>query len=261
MHTPLLQDAGSVSSQKFLKQLDRRLSVVIHETWAHRELIHRVNAESFRPPMPTIPPMPPSSSPIASTSTKKPAQSLRDHEEQLRAVARSKKKARRFQTARRTKAAATEQERRDASSIQMEVLGDEVLEDEVLEDELLPEEKVSCRVCQDKKMDERCIRILEVDDRPDTADLVGAALTCAPPDDRLQPLPQVCLPLYCLHCLLNFLKPQRRDGTTPPPRDIRFVNPKDLGLTWVQPRPETFKQCGKDITRFVMRSDGNIVSF
>jgi hypothetical protein len=114
----------------------------------------------------------------------------------LRDVATSRKKAERHHKARKTKAAATAQERRGLSSIQMEVLGDK----------LLPEEEVSCRVCQDKRMDERCVRLLEVVERPDTADLVGAALTCAPPDDRLQPLPQVCLPLYCLHCLLNFFK-------------------------------------------------------
>ncbi|KAJ7688904.1 hypothetical protein B0H14DRAFT_3176117 [Mycena olivaceomarginata] len=236
MQTPLLQNADSASSQEFLKEVDRRLSVVIHETWAHRKLMHRVNTESFRPPI--------TSSRIASTSkklaqsiatstSKKPAQSLRDDEKRLRAVAKSSKKARRFHAARKTKAAATAQERRGTSSVQMEVLGDKFLPEE---------EEVSCRACHDKKMDECCVRILEVDERPDTADLVGAALTCAPPHDCLQPLPQ----------------PQRRDGTTPPARDIRFVNPKDLGLMWVRPRPETFKRCGRDITRFIMRSDRNI---
>jgi hypothetical protein len=100
---------------------------------------------------------------------------MRDCEEQLRAVARNSKKAHHFHRVCQTKAAATEQERRDTSSVQMEVLGDK----------LLPQEKVSCRVCWDKKMDEHCVHILEVDRHPDMADLVDIVLACAPPDDRL----------------------------------------------------------------------------
>ncbi|KAJ7846580.1 hypothetical protein B0H14DRAFT_2584037 [Mycena olivaceomarginata] len=160
-----------------------RLSVVIHETSAHRELIHRVKTEPFHPPMPPIPPTPYSSSlPIISSgnasTSKKATESMCDCEELLRAVAPSSKKAHHFHRVHQTKAAATEQERRDTSSVQMEVLGDK----------LLPEEKVSCRVCRDKKMDEHCVHILEVDkhpEHPDMADLVGAVLTCTPPDDHL----------------------------------------------------------------------------
>ncbi|KAJ7886854.1 hypothetical protein B0H14DRAFT_2563162 [Mycena olivaceomarginata] len=147
---------------------------------AHRELIHRVKTEPFHPPMPPIPPTPYSSSPpiisSGNTSTsKKATESMCDCEELLRAVAPSSKKAHHFHRVHQTKAAATEQERRDTSSVQMEVLGDK----------LLPEEKVSCRVCRDKKMDEHCVHILEVDKHPDMADLVGAVLTCTPPDDHL----------------------------------------------------------------------------
>lgn len=42
------------------------------------------------------------------------------------------------------------------------------------------------------------------------------------------------------------------------------MNPEDLDLTWVRPRPETFDRCGKDITRFILEKDDGkdvLVSF
>jgi hypothetical protein len=71
----------------------------------------------------------------------------------------------------------------------------------VLGDELLPKEKVSYRVSPNKKMDKCCICILKVDECPDTMDLVGAVLTCALPDNHLQPLPYVYLSTFILFAL------------------------------------------------------------
>ncbi|KAJ7710171.1 hypothetical protein B0H16DRAFT_1480741 [Mycena metata] len=52
------------------------------------------------------------------------------------------------------------------------------------------------------------------------------------------------------------LQPKRRDGLATKPHNITFVNPEELDLTWVRPRPEAFNRCGKDITRFIWEKDG-----
>jgi hypothetical protein len=48
----------------------------------------------------------------------------------------------------------------------------------------------NCPRCSDLPMEQQCIRLLEVEAR-DCSHLVGSALTCFPPDQRLHPKPKV----------------------------------------------------------------------
>jgi hypothetical protein len=50
-----------------------------------------------------------------------------------------------------------------------------------------------CLKCRELSDDKKCVRWYEVHKHPDAAKFIGAAMTCVPPEDRLKPLPPVCV--------------------------------------------------------------------
>ncbi|KAJ6513124.1 hypothetical protein C8R45DRAFT_335029 [Mycena sanguinolenta] len=93
-------------------------------------------------------------------------------------------------------------------------------------------------------MEEQCIRIIYVQFRDPTS-LIGAALTCHSPEERLRPKPP----------------PQHRKGSKSKPRtskSIRYYHPfTELGFGLIRHRRRVYQRCGKDITRLVWRREGH----
>ncbi|KAJ7025913.1 hypothetical protein C8F04DRAFT_1268767 [Mycena alexandri] len=208
MQHSLLMDSDTIESRKTLCTLDHRLAVVIHETHLHRKLLARARNEALRPSIPSEPPA------VPSTAKASPGQ-----------IRNEKKRAR----GEKVKVKDPE-----LDNVIAEILGTE----------LVPSERQGpCAKCGNENMEDRCVRILEVFEKPNVASLRGVVMTCAPPDDRLKPLPP----------------PKARDGKPAPrPRKICYMNPEDpnLGFIWIKPRQETFKRCSLDITRFVLKHEG-----
>ncbi|KAF7336680.1 hypothetical protein MVEN_02103000 [Mycena venus] len=102
----------------------------------------------------------------------------------------------------------------------------------------MPKHQDECPYCADRPMKERCIRIMYVKRRP-CRHLIGGALTCAPPHDRLDPKPP----------------PKPKDGELPKPLPkIKYYHPfKDLKMRLVKFRKAVYERCGKDIVRLVRR--------
>ncbi|KAK7013918.1 hypothetical protein R3P38DRAFT_3206486 [Favolaschia claudopus] len=121
------------------------------------------------------------------------------------------------------------------------------------EQESAGQQERACPRCAHLKMEERCIRILEVT-RQDCADLVGAALTCAPEGDRLQPKPMKPVPSIQLliPSALTQIQKKGENGKMKPAKPVKFVHPfEDLNMVLVEHREDVYERCGLDIVRFV----------
>lgn len=164
-------DTDTIESRKTLCTLDHRLAVVIHETHLHRKLLARARNEALRPSIPSEPPA------VPSTAKPSPGQ-----------IRNEKKRAR------------GEKEKVKDPEL------DNVIA-EILGTELVPSERQGpCAKCGNENMEDRCVRILEVFEKPNVASLRGVVMTCAPPDDRLKPLPPVSTYICpCEKCRLILL--------------------------------------------------------
>lgn len=159
METSLLMNASNPASLAFLEALaDQKLAVVIYETWAHRDFLNRAKKEIWHPSPPSTSTSPYPSVVHATSGNRQPAIIL----DSLTKGAKRRAKARARQE---------ELETWGPGSRQLNV----------------------CLTCRELSDDEKCVRWCEVHKRPDAAKLIGAAMTCVPPEDRLKPLPLVCV--------------------------------------------------------------------
>ncbi|KAJ7168261.1 hypothetical protein C8R43DRAFT_945465 [Mycena crocata] len=202
MQVPLLMNADSATSKAFLAGLeDRKLAVVIHETWAHRDLMGRVKQEVWRPSeaAPAATSSTSAASPLTPTPTPTPTPPT---------------------------PTPTKGEKRNHRKRNRE-----------------PDSKHGeCQLCMYEKPEDKCVHEMEVFARKDAKRMIGAALTCAPPGDRLKPRPPS----------------QPKDGEKPVAFHMRYVNPEEKGFIWLKPRPETMHRCSKDIVRcYVLHPDGS----
>ncbi|KAJ7082279.1 hypothetical protein B0H15DRAFT_803366 [Mycena belliarum] len=78
--------------------------------------------------------------------------------------------------------------------------------------------ETSCPRCQHEPMANHCVREVQVFRQAYAEDLDGAALTCAPPGDRLKP----------------------RGGKEGYKPFDKYVDPRDLGIQWYHPRPDVY---------------------
>ncbi|KAJ7092831.1 hypothetical protein B0H15DRAFT_799309 [Mycena belliarum] len=78
--------------------------------------------------------------------------------------------------------------------------------------------ETSCPRCQHEPMANHCMREVQVFRQAYAKGLDGAALTCAPPGDRLKPR-------------------GGKDGRKP---FDRYVDPRELGIQWYHPRPDVY---------------------
>ncbi|KAJ7139315.1 hypothetical protein C8R44DRAFT_867470 [Mycena epipterygia] len=227
MQLPLLLNADSTESLKFLKGLnDRKLAVVLHETWAHRSLLRQVKEQVWRPPIPGVTPLPPLvsepvliSPPSVSDVGDSDSDTAEDPAPQSSSSQSQKSKgAKRNAKKRLRQAQERKKEQKRVNKEERDVLG---------------EDEPECLLCKDLKMEERCIRLMPVLEQANVEDLIGVALTCAPDGDRLQPLPV------------------KQDKSTVNNLEPQYKNPEKLGWEWVRPREATLKRCRKDITRFI----------
>lgn len=201
MNTALLLNANSEKSQAFLKGLDSRLATVIEETCGHRRLVRQVKQEAFRAPIPPVSSaststsgpipstsssslIPPNSSASASASASKYSSASTPT-----SITRGKQVKKKTKAVKKGADSTLSRKARNEAAKQARIKAEREAEQDNQGD-------AACRRCKNEKMEDRCIRLLKVNERPDTASLVGAALTCAPEGDRLQPLPPVSLFLF-----------------------------------------------------------------
>ncbi|KAJ7492056.1 hypothetical protein FB451DRAFT_1165235 [Mycena latifolia] len=195
------------SSQGFLKGLHRKLAIVIQETSAHRTLMRKVKKQVWRPNL--------SNADVSESESASEAESIPKPHDQSQLSKGAKRNAKKREKQKKQDRTAV-QARRKAERLEAEMLGAE----------WEPEEQFHCTTCTNE--DDKCVREIQVFERPDAKSLIGVALTCAPPGDRLSP------------CATP------TNGAIP---TVRYVNPVQLGLTWIGPR-NTHARCGRDITRF-----------
>lgn len=181
-----MSDAGAPGSATFLHELrDKKLAVVIYETWWHRKFLKQAKTAIFHPRIPSLPddvdPAKASPSPAKSKGIQR--------SEKLRAK----------------KAKAKEQE----------------MEQEVEVEDV--DELATCRLCHSLEEDEKCIRLYEVRECADAESLYGVAMTCVPEADRLQALPLVRLGISLCLSPDGFGSPRMKMETSV--RHLQFDTP------------------------------------
>ena len=169
MSLPVFQNPAA--HQKILNKLDLRLGVAVRETSDHRAFINSLWEELYR-----------------SNQQSDSVPQLVDPPSKLAGGMKRRQKRRL-----RELADVKEQQRNPALRIKTEVLGKKVAKMLKVQKQVTSsskESKKSCPKCSHLPMEQRCIRILKVKRRK-CQHLIGAALTCAPAEDRLQPKPPV----------------------------------------------------------------------
>ncbi|KAJ7486072.1 hypothetical protein B0H11DRAFT_2231005 [Mycena galericulata] len=220
LRLPVFVDSKSKESKLFLKGLkDRKLVTVIRETCAYRRIMKRVKKHAWRPNFgatsDSSPPDTHTSSPAPSTSKAPSAGTRRNVKKRVRAKQEGRRSREELE---KLAEKGTALEHRDLLELQ------------------------HCPICEDLDGSEQCIRTILVTERPDVENLIGTALTSAPVGDRLEPVP------------VKRKKKTAAPGKKPPP--LQYLDPEqDLGLTWVRPRDQVQKRCGRDINRFVCDPD------
>ncbi|KAJ7678685.1 hypothetical protein B0H17DRAFT_1139241 [Mycena rosella] len=151
MQLSLLADVRSPSSLSFLAALDTKLTLIISETSDHRAFWHEVCRQAWQPNFPGT-----------AGSTQPPVEQRPSTKGQKRNASKRNKK----------------ENARKELKVEAQLLG------LALEPE---EQEYNCPNCRDLPADDQCLHRMEVFERTDAESLIGAALTCAPPDDRLSP--------------------------------------------------------------------------
>ncbi|KAJ6464716.1 hypothetical protein DFH09DRAFT_1346753 [Mycena vulgaris] len=225
MQLPLLVDTDSPVSRQFLSTLDIKLALIVTETWEHKTILRLVKKQLWRsdetssqsmPPILTKP-SPTARAPAATSSQGPELSSSSSEEEEPTPNAKQSKGSKRNAKKRKRKQKEENVKKKEERSRMVEELGGDVGSEQYL----------NCPHCAHLPLEERCIWEVAVTERADAESLIGAALTCAPKDDRLSP------------------------STAPRAQTrIRYANPEKKGLKWYRPRNETYERCGRDIIRF-----------
>ncbi|KAJ7707385.1 hypothetical protein B0H17DRAFT_1125201 [Mycena rosella] len=197
MQLSLLADVWSPSSLSFLAALDTKLTLIISETSDHCVLMREVCQQVWQPNFP------------ATTGSTQPP--IDQH---------PSTKGQKCNTSKRIK----KESARKELKVEAELLGSA----------LEPEEReYNCPNCRDLPADDECLCWMEVFKRTDMESLIGAALTCALPDDRLSP----CTP-STKHGDTESDVPMKSTQY-----QVKYVNPEEIDLRWVKPRLETQEHC------------------
>ncbi|KAJ7699612.1 hypothetical protein B0H17DRAFT_1129219 [Mycena rosella] len=232
MQLPLLMDAKSVSSMSFLAALkDRKLALVVSETHAHRKLIREVRQQVWCSDYPSDAG---ASAELATSITPDAHTNTGTSPSKTKAQKRHEKQKKRKQEEEKARKEEEEKQRKEEIRVEAESLGVDP-GPEVL--------NYNCPNCKNEDAEDRCLREIQVFERPDAESLIGAALTCAPPEDRLKPS-----------------RPTAKTRTSKK-YQVRYVNPETKGFKWVKPREQTQKRCGRDINRFFYVHDNGEVEW
>ncbi|KAJ7495883.1 hypothetical protein B0H11DRAFT_2226884 [Mycena galericulata] len=223
------------SHQTFMKRLDPRLALIIKETSAHRIIVRKVYKAMFRTrfPKPSSHPSPLSSDDASDFSEDEVKAESAIEERKLPQLTKGQ--------IRKEKSKASK-----AASTKNTVLGRENDKREAVKQSKKRRDlRHKCPYCADLPMEEQCVRVVYVKPR-ECHNLIGAALTCAPPADRLKPKPPA----------KRKKGSKSKVGIKRRPR-IRYLHPfDDLKMELIVHRPEVYRRCRKDVVRFVWEHDG-----
>ncbi|KAJ6475718.1 hypothetical protein C8R47DRAFT_1220555 [Mycena vitilis] len=227
-----------------LESLDERLQAVILGTLWHRDLREAVNAEVFH-----IKPGPPSNSPLShskpaghsaiskvleSTSGSSCPSDIRLHRRALRVAgstpvatsAAPLSKIQKKNAKRRARDKAQKTAEKTSAEDRPSWLQD------------------SCPNCAHKPEDQRCVRLVYVEENVNAVTYIGCALTSAPEGDRLRPLK---------------VTPSKKTKKSKIYKRTQYISPAQLRLRYYEARSDdhpVWRDCGRDIVRFICRRGG-----
>ncbi|KAJ8487331.1 hypothetical protein ONZ45_g14386 [Pleurotus djamor] len=103
-----------------------------------------------------------------------------------------------------------------------------------------------CVQCRDQSPNLQCVKIINVERQDDLSNLVGDALTCAPPGNQPKQKVSSNSP-YLTHIYFDFLTKSTQETKNAASHTIKFHNPDKLGMQPIASNRDILDRCGTDV--------------